>query len=148
MQDNSRNRKWLKQMSTALMRTGYNIFQSFREVLDLLLSTIGLKRRLPRRRNKDFERAGREVPNIDMADATSMKNLKAAGRTREKEVIQQVRFERRTLRKRNQQAEELRQTMEEDNRSVSQGDSISHLARMNQRHSQRKKKAESDKKEV
>lgn len=146
MQDNSnRQRKTLKRMFMALMRTGYNILQSFREVFDLLLSTLGLKRRIPRRRNKDFERAGREVPTIDTADSSSMKNLNAAGRTREKEVIQQVRFERKMLRRRNQQAEELRQTMEEDNRSVSQGDAISHLARMNQRQRSKKKAEDAQK---
>lgn len=140
MQENSSKfQRKLKRFYIAIGRNLMGLLQSFREVFDLVLSAIGLKRRIPRRRNKDFERAGREVPHIDAADTGSLRNLDKAGKTREQEVIRQVRYERKTLRRRNQEAQQLRETMQEDNKSVSQGDALSHLARMNQR--QRKKEA-------
>lgn len=138
-----RDRK-IKRLVTTPVDAVLSVWQNIRELFDLVMSITGLRHRQPRRYNRDFEKAGKEVPRVDDVDSGSLKALKQATKTREQEIIQQVKFERKTLRRKTADAEELRQSMQDDNQSVSRGDSISHLARMNE---QARKKKASEKKD-
>ncbi|MEM9411328.1 MAG: hypothetical protein AAGA30_09460 [Planctomycetota bacterium] len=116
-----------------------NTFVALRDALDQILIFIGLKGRGRRRRNKDFERAGREVPNIESYDSRAAANLDRADQVRDKEILRQVIYENRMLRKNTKEAKELREEMISDNLSVSQGQSINHLAEMNRRAAEKEK---------
>lgn len=134
-----RRLKWLlKSPYIALM----GIVSALRDSLDTLLQILGLKAGgVPRRRNRDFERAGRERPRVDGYDANALRNLEKSDQQRDREILDRIAYENRTLRKNDKEGEQLRQMMIEESRSVSQGSSISHLAKMNQREKARLKAA-------
>ena len=127
-----------------------NIAISIKEAFDTVLSLLGLKRAIPRRRNRGFERAGREVPHVDSFDSKALTNMENSDKQRDREILNRVIYENRMLRKNNAKSKELRKMMHEENMSVSQGAAISHLAKMNakekekQRNGEKKKKQEAE----
>ena len=126
---NKRQIRKLKRIMYSPVNVVINTSLALRDVVYQVLTIVGLKGPRRRRRNRDFEKAGRESPRIESVDDRAIVNLEKADRVRDREILNQVRYEKRTLRKRTKEAEELRENMRIDNLSVSQGDAISHLAK-------------------
>ena len=142
--DSKRKNQRLKWILLSPFYALVEIVTGIRDAGQAILHFTGLKRRIPRRRNKDFERAGQERPRGDGYDASALSNLEKADRQRNREVLERVVYEKRTLRKKNKEGEQLRQSMLEENRSVSSGATISHLAKMNQREKAKRKQTRND----
>ena len=142
-------RRASRQLKKILLSPYYitvNTLLSLRDAMSQILYFLGLKGRGSRRRNRDFERAGREVPNIDSIDARAAANLEKADSVRDREIIRQVIYENRMLRKNNKEAQELRESMVSENLSVSQGEAIIHLAEMNRRAAEKEKQRKAEEK--
>ncbi len=138
-----RRMRKLKRICLAPYHALVNLSYSVLDVLETIISFIGLRRR-SRRRNKDFDRAGRESffqPTVDSAAAAE---LNKADRIRDQEIISQVKYENRVLRRNNDEARELKQAMEEDSLSFSQGAAINHLAEVNRRAAKKQKQRDGE----
>lgn len=116
-----------------------NTIIALKDAFLTVLSFFGLAKRRTRR-NRDFDRAGRESSNVSSVDSTSAANLNNADRLRDLEILAQVRYENRMLRKNSEEAENLRKAMIEDSLSVSQGAAINHLAEVNRRAKEKEKR--------
>ena len=116
-----------------------NTIMSLKDAIVQILAFVGLANRQRRRRNRDFDRAGRETSGGGYVDTRSANNLNKADRVRDLEILAQVQYENRLLRKNNKEAKLLRQAMIEDSLSVSQGEAINHLAEVNRRAKEKQK---------
>lgn len=95
--------------------------------------SLGFSKSIPRRRNRDFELAGKEEPLRSFVDPVAAANLRNAQHLRTEETIRAATKENKLLKGRSKNAEEFRQNKVQEKSSVSQGSVVSHLASMQQK---------------
>lgn len=114
-----------------------------KDTIGQILESFGFNRKIPRSRNRDFERAGKEEPTRALVDPISAANIRNAQKVRSDETIRAAVQENKLLKSRGKSSEEFRKQKGEEKASVSQGNVISHLARMQQK-AKKKAKLEQD----
>ena len=113
-----------------------NLGVSLRDLFQVSLAFFGVHPQIKKSRNVDFDRAGRVSLQKPRLDLKAELNLRRAHSVREREIVNQVRFENRMLSRDNcVQAEKFREEMKSESVSVSSGAIVNHLAKVQRRHS-------------
>ena len=138
----SKFRKLKRILLAPFYALAYNVI-SLKDTFQQAMSSLGLSRDIPRHRNRDFERAGKESSLPPMVDRAATANLNNATKVRQDEIANAAIVENRLLKGRGEKSKEFREQKAKEKTSVSQGNVISHLARMQQK-SKQKENADPD----
>ena len=105
-----------------------DLLHSTKEIALLLVPTFGKGRR-----NRNFEKAGKESQNVTRRRVSSTAFRKGE-RDRKREIIEAERESRRFLNANSAQAAEYREHLNQRKLEYSRGETINHLAMVNARH--------------